>query len=112
MLTHSGCVSATTAKLVVLVLVLAATSAQLLTVRQSRIKAASQLTASVLRRAQLDRSVLAVRLEIARRTTPQHIAALFRLEIDNPLTHIPMEWAPPPLLPLFSAADQITPVLP
>lgn len=102
-------ISATGAKCTLLILTIGATSAQLLSFRQSRIVTASEMTDSMRRRAELDRSVMAIRLEIARRTTPEHIATMLE---TLPLNHVQMEWAPPPLTPLFVDVDETDEVLP
>ena len=57
-------------------------------------------------------TIFVVRLEIARRTTPEQIAQLLRLSTSDSLTHIPMEWAPPPLLPLFTTQPEEQQILP
>jgi hypothetical protein len=97
--------SSTTVKIVVLVGAMAGTAAQLLAFRQARIVAASELTESVRRRSDSDRVVLALRVQIARRTTPEQIMELLREGPGEDLQHIPLEWSPPPLLPVFSEAD-------
>ncbi|MHC4976060.1 MAG: hypothetical protein ACYTF7_05570 [Planctomycetota bacterium] len=101
--------SFTGARCGVLILAIGLTCAQLLSLRQSRIVAASELTESMHRRAEFDRGVMMMRLEIAKRTTPEHIARFFSSE---QLRHIPLEWAPPPLTPLFVETSDDDEVLP
>lgn len=88
-------ISPLSAKLAVILLAGAGTAASMLSVRQSRIHAAYELTESVQRRAEVDRATLALRIEIARRTTPD---ASRRLAASlGELAPILRDWCPPAL---------------
>jgi len=83
------------AKLAVVLLAGAGTAAGMLSVRQERINAAYDLTESVGRRADVDRAMLALRIEIARRTSPEAARAI---AADlGPLTPTLRDWCPPAL---------------
>jgi hypothetical protein len=87
--------SALCLKLGVVLLAGAGTAAGMLSVRQERINAAYELTESVGRRADVDRAMLALRIEIARRTTPE--ATRRMADALGPLGPILRDWCPPAL---------------
>lgn len=62
------------AKLIAIVLVLTVTSVTLLTVRQQRVQAVSDMATAIERAAALDRQLWRIRLEIGRRTMPDALS--------------------------------------
>lgn len=64
------------AKLVTLVLALAMTATALLSVRQRRLQAVSDMATAIERAAELDRRTWRVRVEIARRLTPESLGVM------------------------------------
>lgn len=82
-------------KLAVVLLAGAGAAAGMLSVRQERINAAYELTESVGRRADVDRAMLALRIEIARRTTPESTRRL--ADALGPMGPILRDWCPPAL---------------
>lgn len=76
-------------------MVLALTAASLLVVRQQRLTAVREMADAAQRAAEFDRKLWRVRVEIARRVTPQKIRDV--LEGFGPMSPIPVIWhdAPP-----------------
>ena len=83
-----------TLKLGAVVVASAVTASSLLSVRQGRINAAYDLSASVERRAEVDRSLLRLRVELARRTTPEAVERL--AQTLGPTHPMYFDWCPPP----------------
>ena len=79
------------AKLGVCIVAGAATAAGLLSARQERIHAVNELSMSIQRRAQGDKALWALRLEIAERTSPQGVARLLEGD-ERPILR---DWCPP-----------------
>lgn len=79
------------AKLGVCIVAGAMTAAGLLTARQERVHAVNELSDSIQRRAQADRALWALRIEIARWTSPEGVATL----LTGDETPIIRDWCPP-----------------
>ena len=82
------------AKLGVCIVAGAMTAAGLLTARQERVHAVNELSNSIQRRADADRALWSLRVEIARRTSPQGVATLLTGD-ESPIIR---DWCPPLLL--------------
>lgn len=80
-----------TAKLGACVLCGAISAIGLLASRQERVHAASELSDSIQRRAEADRALWELRLEIARRTSPGALQAV----IGDDANEIIRDWCPP-----------------
>lgn len=81
------------AKIAALILVSAAAAAGLLSVRQQRLEAVHEMSAAVRRAEALDRQLWRVRIDLARRITPERVHEL--AQQLGPLEPVPLEWCPP-----------------
>ncbi len=78
------------AKLIVVVVLAAGTSAALLSVRQQRLEAVHEMAAAVERAAEIDRKLWTVRLEIARLSSPARVERLVAMSELGPWVPIPV----------------------
>jgi len=94
------------AKLCIVIMAITLTAASMLTVRQQRLEAVYDMARSIERAAGHDRQLQEVRIEVARRVTPQSVQALATRM--GPFEPIPLEWCDP-FMSVFSASTPQNP---
>ncbi|MFG0293586.1 MAG: hypothetical protein ACIAQF_13035 [Phycisphaerales bacterium JB065] len=91
------------AKLCIVILTVTLTAASLLTVRQQRLDAVYDMRRSLESAAALDRQLQEVRIDIARRVTPDSVTQL--ASAMGPMRPIPAEWSDP-ILAVLTASNR------
>ncbi len=91
------------AKLCIVILSVTVTAASMLTVRQQRLDAVYDMRRSLESAAALDRKLQEVRIDIARRVTPESVTQL--ATAMGPMRPIPAEWSDP-ILTVLTASNR------
>lgn len=92
------------AKLCIVILTVTLTAASMLTVRQQRLDAVYDMRRSLEAAASLDRKLQEVRIDIARRVTPDSVVQL--AGSLGPMEPIPAEWSDPLLTVLTASYER------